>query len=93
MMGKFGFLIGVGVGYVLGARSGRERYDQMARKAQEVWAGSGAQERVAEAGAKAAEQVGLREPSAPTGSAFAQGDGPLSGRTPSDDQSRSEGHR
>ena len=29
MKGRTGFIIGVGVGYVLGARAGRERYDQL----------------------------------------------------------------
>lgn len=37
MAGKLSLLIGFGAGYVLGARSGRERYDQIAAKAQEVW--------------------------------------------------------
>lgn len=29
--------LGVGVGYILGAKAGRERYDQIARKASAVW--------------------------------------------------------
>ncbi len=29
MKGRTGFIIGVGVGYLLGARAGRERYDQI----------------------------------------------------------------
>ena len=29
MKGRTGFLIGIGVGYVLGTRAGRERYEQM----------------------------------------------------------------
>jgi hypothetical protein len=37
MAGKLSFLIGLGAGYVLGARSGRERYEQIAGKAQELW--------------------------------------------------------
>lgn len=36
-MGKLGFILGVGVGYVLGARAGRERYDQIERQARRVW--------------------------------------------------------
>jgi hypothetical protein len=36
MATKLSFLIGVGAGYVLGARSGRERYDQIADKAREI---------------------------------------------------------
>jgi SLT domain-containing protein len=36
-MAKLSFLVGLGAGYVLGARAGRERYDQIADKAQSVW--------------------------------------------------------
>jgi len=35
-MKKLSLLIGVGVGYVLGARAGRQRYDQMMGKAQQL---------------------------------------------------------
>jgi|GEM_PF-291476 hypothetical protein len=34
---KFLLVIGLGVGYVLGTRAGRERYDQMKAKVTEVW--------------------------------------------------------
>jgi SLT domain-containing protein len=37
MIGKLKWLVGFGAGYVLGARAGRERYDQIAGKAQEMW--------------------------------------------------------
>jgi hypothetical protein len=37
MIGKLKWLVGFGAGYVLGARAGRERYDQIAGKAQELW--------------------------------------------------------
>lgn len=37
MKGKFLFVVGLGVGYVLGARAGRERYEQIRRAAQNVW--------------------------------------------------------
>ena len=30
-MGKLGFLVGFGAGYVLGAKAGHERYDQLRR--------------------------------------------------------------
>jgi ferric-dicitrate binding protein FerR (iron transport regulator) len=33
----FVLTIGLGVGYVLGARAGRERYDQIVEKATSVW--------------------------------------------------------
>ena len=35
-MRKMTFALGMGVGYVLGTRSGRTRYDQMVTKAREV---------------------------------------------------------
>jgi hypothetical protein len=37
MAGKLSLLIGFGAGYVLGARGGREQYDKITGKAQEVW--------------------------------------------------------
>lgn len=36
MTGKLTFLAGMGVGYVLGARAGRERYEQIVTKANEL---------------------------------------------------------
>lgn len=36
-MGKLGFILGAGVGYVLGARAGRERYEQIEQQARRVW--------------------------------------------------------
>jgi hypothetical protein len=37
MRGKLGLVIGLGVGYVLGTRAGRERYEQIKEKAAELW--------------------------------------------------------
>lgn len=37
MKGKVLLVVGLGVGYVLGARAGRERYDQLAAAAGKVW--------------------------------------------------------
>lgn len=37
MKGKLLFVVGLGVGYVLGTRAGRERYEQIARAAERVW--------------------------------------------------------
>lgn len=37
MFKKPGLLAAFGIGYVLGARAGRERYDAMVAKAQELW--------------------------------------------------------
>ncbi|WP_240739780.1 YtxH domain-containing protein [Leucobacter triazinivorans] len=37
MKGKIAFVLGAAVGYVLGSRAGRERYEQIKRGAQKVW--------------------------------------------------------
>lgn len=37
MKGKLAVLAGVGVGYVLGTRAGRERYEQIRQGAQRLW--------------------------------------------------------
>jgi hypothetical protein len=37
MRGKLIFITGVGVGYVLGTRAGRERFDQMVAQAKKMW--------------------------------------------------------
>ncbi|WP_438856214.1 YtxH domain-containing protein [Agromyces sp. M3QZ16-3] len=37
MKGKILFVVGLGVGYVLGTRAGRERYEQIQKAAQGVW--------------------------------------------------------
>lgn len=37
MKGKVLFVVGLGVGYVLGTRAGRERYEQIRKAAQGVW--------------------------------------------------------
>ncbi len=37
MKGKILFLAGLGVGYVLGTRAGRERYEQLKRAASNFW--------------------------------------------------------
>jgi alpha-D-ribose 1-methylphosphonate 5-triphosphate diphosphatase PhnM len=36
VMGKLGMALGVAVGYVLGARAGRERYEQIAASARQI---------------------------------------------------------
>lgn len=36
-MSRISLLIGAGVGYVLGTRAGREKYDKMAAEAQKLW--------------------------------------------------------
>lgn len=37
MKGKIAFVIGAAVGYVLGSRAGRERYEQIKRGAESAW--------------------------------------------------------
>jgi hypothetical protein len=37
MKGKILFVVGLGVGYVLGTRAGRERYEQIRRAAERIW--------------------------------------------------------
>lgn len=37
MAGKLKFLVGLGAGYVLGTRQGREQYDKIVDKAQTLW--------------------------------------------------------
>jgi hypothetical protein len=37
MRGKLIFITGVGVGYVLGTRAGREKFDQMVAQARKIW--------------------------------------------------------
>ncbi|WP_417564612.1 YtxH domain-containing protein [Microbacterium sp.] len=37
MRGKVGLVIGLGVGYVLGTRAGRERYEQIKEQAEKLW--------------------------------------------------------
>jgi hypothetical protein len=49
MVGKLSFIIGLGAGYVLGARSGRERYEQIAEKAQQLWRDPRVQEKAGQA--------------------------------------------
>jgi hypothetical protein len=49
MSKKLSLLIGFGAGYVLGARSGRERYDQIVAKAQQLWRDPHVQEKAGQA--------------------------------------------
>ena len=49
MVGKLKWLAGFGAGYVLGARAGRERYDQIAGRAQELWSDPRVQEKAGQA--------------------------------------------
>lgn len=46
MRGKVGLVVGLGVGYVLGTRAGRRRYEQIKAGAQKVWELDPVQEQV-----------------------------------------------
>lgn len=46
MRGKILFLVGLAVGYVLGTRAGRERYEQLKAGAQRVWTNPAVQSQV-----------------------------------------------
>ena len=58
MRGKLLFVTGAAVGYVLGARAGRKRYDQIAAAASKVWQSPGIQKQVSQAQDYAAAKVG-----------------------------------
>lgn len=49
MRGKVGLVIGLGVGYVLGTRAGRQRYEQIKAGAEKVWNLDPVQQQVAKA--------------------------------------------
>ena len=54
-MNKLLLIVGAAAGYVLGARAGRERYDQIADRANQLWTDPRVQEKVEEVKAKAPE--------------------------------------
>ena len=49
MVSKLSFLAGLGAGYVLGAKAGRERYNQITSKARDLWQEPAVQEKVGQA--------------------------------------------
>ncbi len=63
-MRKLLLLVGAGVGYVLGARAGRERFDQLADKAGKVWGDPRVQEKVADVKSSAPEAAAKAKESA-----------------------------
>lgn len=58
MKGKILFVVGLGVGYVLGTRAGRERYEQIRKAAQGVWNTPAVQQGVDTVKGFAADKVG-----------------------------------
>lgn len=57
MKGKLGLVVGLGVGYVLGARDGRQRYDKIKAQAKQLWRSPGVQDKVEAAGDLASQAV------------------------------------
>ena len=47
-MGKLSFVVGVAAGYVLGARAGQQRYEQIKKQANKVWSSGPVQARVSD---------------------------------------------
>ncbi len=58
MMKKMAFLTGAGLGYVLGTRAGRQRYEQLKSGAQGMWHNPKVQETVEHAHDLAAQKAG-----------------------------------
>lgn len=58
MRGKLIFITGAAVGYVLGARAGRKRYEQIRSAASKVWESPGIQHQVGRVEDFAAEKIG-----------------------------------
>lgn len=48
MKGKLALVLGAGVGYVLGTRDGRQRYEQIKTKAEELWSDPKVQDKVSQ---------------------------------------------
>ena len=57
MVSKATFVLGLGVGYVLGARAGRGRYDQIVAQVDRLWHDPTVQEKAAQARDLAKEKV------------------------------------
>jgi hypothetical protein len=58
MKGKLAVLAGLGAGYVLGARAGRRRYDQIAGNARKLWQDPRVAEKRHQAASAAKEHAG-----------------------------------
>ncbi|MDT9592382.1 YtxH domain-containing protein [Nocardioides zeae] len=54
-MKKLTLLVGIGIGYVLGARAGRQRYEDLKAQAQRAWQNPAVQERATQVQEKANE--------------------------------------
>jgi len=58
MAGKLKFLVGLGAGYVLGTRQGREQYEKIVEKAQGLWRNPKVQDAAEKVQTVAEEKVG-----------------------------------
>ncbi len=58
MMKKLGLVIGIGIGYVLGTRAGRGRYEQLSQSATKLWNSPQVQQAAEQAKDLAAEAAG-----------------------------------
>lgn len=73
MAGKMSFMAGLGAGYVLGARSGRERYEQIAGRAQALWHDPRVQEKAEQAQQLVKDKVGSSGPAPDPGAGAGSG--------------------
>jgi hypothetical protein len=60
MTGRFGLVAGFGIGYVLGERAGRTKYEQIAGKAHELWRDPRLQEKAGRVQQALSDKVGDR---------------------------------
>lgn len=70
----FTFLAGAAVGYLVGARAGRERYDQIRDKAQDLWNDPRTQEKLNDVGST------IKDKAPDVGSAAASAAGNVAGK-------------
>lgn len=59
---RFGFLAGAAVGYVLGTRAGRQQFEQIKERAQQVWENPKVQENIHKAQSQATDFVKEKAP-------------------------------
>src|SRR3954451_25062758 len=94
MKGKISLLVGGAVGYVLGARAGRERYEQIRSQAQGLWNNPKVQEKAGQAQDLARQQAPLlkdKAAGAASGAASAAKD-KVSGGSDSEPDTHSDTH-
>lgn len=75
MAGKLKFIVGLGAGYVLGTRQGREQYDKIVEKAQTLWRNPKVQDAAGKVQHVAEEKVGSGSGSSSSGSGAGSSNG------------------